>query len=281
MLTLGFQVGHWTDHDARTGCTVILCPEGTTASAEVRGGAPATRELALLEPHRTVPVIHAVLLTGGSAFGLAAADGVMRHLEEQGRGFPTPAGNVPIVPSLALYDLGVGSAAVRPTAESGYAACLDAAGNTVLHGRVGAGAGARVGQWRGPEHAGDGGLVTAAIRDGELEVVALVAVNAAGDVDHHRRPLEEHARAAGARPQGTLLTNTTIGLVATNARLDKTGCLIVAQGAHDGLARAVVPPHTRWDGDAFIAAATGLVEADVDAVRLLAAAAVEKAILSL
>ncbi|GLZ80822.1 peptidase [Actinorhabdospora filicis] len=280
MLTLGFRVGHWTDHDARTGCTVILCPEGTTASAEVRGGAPATRELALLEPHRTVQTIHAVLLTGGSAFGLAAADGVMRFLEEQGRGVPTPAGNVPIVPSLALFDLAVGAADVRPTAASGYAACRDAETNTVLHGRVGAGTGARVGQWRGPEHARDGGLVTAAIRDGDLEAVALIAVNAAGDVDHHRRPLEEHARHSTAI-QGTPMTNTTIGLVATNARLDKTGCLLVAQGAHDGLARAIVPPHTRWDGDAFVAAATGRVEADVDAVRLLAAAAVEKAILSL
>lgn len=278
MLTLGFRVGHWTDHDARTGCTVILCPEGTVASAEVRGGAPATRELALLEPHRAVASIDAVLLTGGSAFGLAAADGVMRYLEEQGRGHPTPAGKVPIVPSLALFDLATGSATVRPTAESGHAACRDAESNTVLHGRIGAGTGARVGMWRGPDNARDGGLVTAAIRNGDLEAVALIAINAAGEVDYDRRPLEDHT---GVRPQSTLMTNTTIGMVATNARLDKTACLLVAQGAHDGLARAIVPPHTRWDGDAFIAAATGRVDADIDAVRLLAAAAVEKAILSL
>jgi L-aminopeptidase/D-esterase-like protein len=279
----GVRVGHWHDEAARTGCTVVLLPEGTTASAEVRGGAPATRELALLEPERTVARLDAVVLTGGSAFGLAAADGVMRWCEEQGIGVATPAGRVPIVAALALFDLAVGDAAVRPGPAEGYAACLDARQESEESGPVGAGCGATVDKWLGPDRARRAGLGTATMRRGELVVSALLAVNAYGSIDHDGTSV---ARAVaegdtGEAATATVFTNTTIGVVVTNARLDKVGCKLVAQGGHGGLSRALVPSHTRADGDALIAAATGAVEADVDVVRLLAVAAVESAVRTL
>ncbi|MEV0645060.1 P1 family peptidase [Phytomonospora sp. NPDC050363] len=277
---LGFGVGHWTDAEARTGCTVILCPENTVASAEVRGGAPASRELELLDPQRMVSTVDAVLLTGGSAFGLAAADGVMRYCEERGRGVPTPGGRVPIVPALALFDLAVGDSSVRPGPDEGYDACLDAEAGSFSTGRIGAGTGASTGHWRGPDGMRPGMIQTATFTAGDLIVSALVVVNAFGEVDADGTALAAHASAMG--PGGLFasasFTNTTIGFVATNARLDKSGCLILAQGAHDGLARAIVPPHTRFDGDAFIAASAGDVVSDLDTVRMLGVAAVEKAI---
>jgi L-aminopeptidase/D-esterase-like protein len=280
----GIRVGHWTDAAARTGCTVALFPPGTVASAEVRGGAPATRELALLAPDRTVRRVDAVLLTGGSAFGLAAADGVMRYCEERSMGVPTPAGRVPIVPALALFDLAAGDPTVRPGAADGYAACAAATAAPVELGAVGAGTGAVVGLYRGVEGMRPGGLAGAAFRAGDLVVAALVAVNGFGAVDADGSGVAEVAAnlAAGAA-LGTAggFTNTTIGVLATNARIDKIGCLIAAQGAHDGLARALAPPHTRVDGDAFVVAATGQVDADVDTVRLLAVAAVERSVRSL
>jgi L-aminopeptidase/D-esterase-like protein len=268
----GVLVGHWTDEEARTGCTVVLFPTGTVASGEVRGGAPGTREWELLAPERTVAHLDAVVLAGGSAFGLAACDGVMRWCEEQGRGVATPAGPVPIVVGAVLYDLWVGDPAVRPTAASGYAACVAAANGDHPMGRVGAGTGATIGKWRGPEHARPGGIGSASRHHGELVVAALMAVNAFGDL----------RRAAPARegdwPAGNPLTNTTIGVVATNATLDKVGCLLVAQSAHDGLARALEPAHSTVDGDAIVAAATGGVIAPLDHVRLLAAQVVADAI---
>lgn len=274
----GVAVGHWTDPDARTGCTVVLLPEGTTASGEVRGGAPASRELDLLAPERLVGAIDAVVLTGGSAFGLAAADGVVAWLEEHGRGFPTPFARVPIVPALALFDLGVGDASVRPGPDAGRAACDAADSGPVATGAVGAGTGATVGSWRGPDHTRPGGLGAATVVQGDLVVAALVAVNAHGsiDVDGSATVDVEAVEPFPASP----LANTTIGVIVTNARLDKAGCLVVAQGGHDGLGRSLVPAHTRVDGDALIAAATGAVEAGVDRVRLLAVAAVERAVRS-
>jgi L-aminopeptidase/D-esterase-like protein len=275
----GVRAGHWTDPVAATGCTAVLFPEGTVASGEVRGGAPATREFDLLAPGRLVTRLDAVLLTGGSAFGLAAADGVVRHCEERGAGFVTPEGPVPIVVALALYDLGVGDATVRPGPEQGYAACVAATAGPVKTGPVGAGTGARVSGPDFPARA-PGGLVTAGAQAGDLVVAALVAVNAAG------QPGGDDAlavRLAERNPAGlgTALTNTTIGVVATNARLDKLACHLVAQGAHDGLARAVFPAHTSADGDAFVAAATGEVEAGPDVVRALAVHVVAQAIGSL
>ena len=290
----GLRVGHWSDGAARTGCTVVTFPEGTVASGEVRGGAPATRELALLEPIRTVAHIDALVLTGGSAFGLASADGVVRWCEERGRGFVTGFGRVPIVVALALFDLDVGDASARPDAAAGYAAARDgapwpgldgpeaAAGAAVGLGPVGAGAGATVGEAVLGARPRPGGLVAATAAAGDVRVAALVAVNAAGlpggGTDLATDPALARPRQwsgdAPAPPGGG--TNTTIGLVVTNARLDKLGCLRVAQGAHDGLARAVFPAHTRFDGDAFVAASAGGgdVDADVDVVRALAVHAV-------
>lgn len=280
LIDLGVRVGHWTDEAARTGCTVLLLPEGTTASAEVRGGAPATRELELLAPERTVSRIDAIVLTGGSAFGLASADGVMRYLEECGRGVPTPAGPVPIVPALGLFDLAVGSAEVRPGSAEGYEACRVAA-TEFLTGPVGAGVGATVGKINGPDGIRPGGLAVSVRRTGGLVVACVVAVNALGEIDVDGSAAARLAERPVAAGPAAGFGNTTIGAIVTNARLNKAECLLVCQGAHDGLARAIAPPHTRADGDAFITAATGTVEADVDAVRLLALLATTEAIRSL
>ncbi|MCU1355640.1 MAG: peptidase DmpA [Acidimicrobiales bacterium] len=275
----GIRVGHWTHLADRTGCTVVLFPAGTTASAEIRGGAPATRELDLLVPERLVDRVDAVLLTGGSAFGLAAADGVVTWLADAGIGYPTPAGPVPIVPTLALYDLSVGSATTRPGPKQGRAACAAAEAGRIPLGLAGAGTGCTVGKWRGPDAARPGGLGSATCRAGDLVVSALVAVNASGDV-----------LPVGAMPAGMVLPseggaepvqpfgNTTIGVIATNGRFDKAGCLLLAQSGHDGMARAIFPSHTRSDGDALVAAATGAVDASIDQARVLAIAAVEAAI---
>ena len=274
----GVTVGHWTDDDARTGCTVVRFPPATVASGEIRGGAPASREFALLEPTRLVAAVDAVVLSGGSAFGLAAADGVMSVLEAEGRGFPTAKGSVPIVVGLSLYDLAVGSASVRPDAASG-AAAAHAAGREVAVGRVGAGTGAMVGKWRGPELAKPGGIGIVNVRRGDLALTAIVANNAAGDIaDAATTRAVLDGSFDGWPDREAFGTNTVIGVVVTNAKFDKVLCRLVAEGAHDGLARAITPPHMRSDGDAFVAAATGQVEAHVDDVRLMAVAAVEQAV---
>lgn len=290
----GVMVGHWTDPDAMTGCTVVLLPEGTVASGEVRGGAPATREFDLLDPLNMVDRLDAVVLTGGSAFGLAAADGVMAFCEQAGRGVPTSGGPVPIVVAIALYDLAVGSATVRPTAAAGRHAAEAATGGTIEVGLVGAGAGATVDKWRGLDQRRPGGLVTATRRAGDLVVSALFAVNSYGEPGGRPDDLVAHldalahagsvGDAAAGREQFTdppAVTNTTIGVVATNARLDKVGCQLAARSAHDGLARAIVPTHTSVDGDAVVVAATGEVDATVAHVRILTLAAVEAALLQI
>ena len=271
----GVRVGHWTDEVARTGCTVALLPSGTVASGEVRGGAPATREWDLLAPERRVAHLDAVVLSGGSAFGLAAADGVMRFCEERGMGHPTAAGPVPIVVAASLYDLMVGDGSVRPGPEQGYAACVAATDGAFPTGSVGAGTGASVGTWLGPEKAGRGGLGSASARIGDLVVGALVVVNAYGSV---LGPGEEPPAVVVPEPSPAFSANTTIGVVATNAALDKAACLWVAQGAHDGLARALAPAHTTFDGDAMVAASVGGTAAGVDTVRSLAALTVARAI---
>jgi L-aminopeptidase/D-esterase-like protein len=246
-----------------------------------------------LAPAATVSHVDAAVLTGGSAFGLASADGVMQWCEEHGLGVVTSAGRVPIVPALGLYDLAIGDPAVRPGPDAGHAAAAAATDGPVSLGRLGAGTGARVGLAGGPEAARSVGLVGATARVGDLVVASLAAVNAVGTIDVDGGGVERAVAmladpasatasptAQSATPSSASVapTNTTIGVVVTNARLDKAGCLILAQGAHDGLARAIAPPHTRRDGDAFIAAATGMVEADLDVVRLLAVATVERAI---
>lgn len=273
----GVRVGHWSDPVARTGCTVALFPDGTVASAEVRGGAPASRELAALEPGRTVERLDAVVLTGGSAFGLASADGVMRWCEERGLGFPTGAGPVPIVAALGVFDLLDGDGSVRPGPEEGYRACVAANAGAVELGRVGAGTGCLVRKWEGREAATPGGLGGAVLRDDGVTVAALVAVNAVGDrrVEGERR-IPVPPTKGFAAPGGT---NTTIGVVVSDATLTKLECHLAAQSGHDGFARALDPVHTAGDGDALIVAATGRVQAPREAVRALTAYAVEAAIL--
>jgi L-aminopeptidase/D-esterase-like protein len=272
----GVQVGHWTDRAARTGCTVVVLPDATVASGEVRGGAPATREFALLAPERAVDRVHAVCLSGGSAFGLASADGVVAELAGRGVGFPTPGGPVPIVVGLALYDLTVGDGTVRPGPEAGGAATRAASGGPVVTGPVGAGTGATVGKWDDPADATPGGIGAGRAEGGGVTVVAVLAVNAAGWIDDG----SDRVPRPGRLPFGG---STTIGVVVTDAPLDKVGCLRLAQGGHEGLTRSLVPAHTGRDGDAIVAAATGGagVEVDVDLLAWMAATSVERAVRSL
>jgi L-aminopeptidase/D-esterase-like protein len=269
----GIRVGHWTDAVAMTGCTAVVLPPGAIASGEVRGGAPGTREFDLLAPGRLVEHVDVVMLSGGSAFGLATCDGAMRWCEEHRRGYKTgPGGLVPIVVGAIIFDLAVGDRRVRPDADAGYAACTAAKRGRFDTGRVGAGTGATIGKIGGPSTVRPGGVGTASVRDGDVVVSALIVVNAAGHLrDESRAPLPWAGRVAP-------LENTTIGVVATNAILDKTACHFVAQSGHNGIARALDPSHTRFDGDALVSVATGEVAADLERVRFLAAHAVEAAI---
>jgi L-aminopeptidase/D-esterase-like protein len=288
----GLRIGHWTG--AATGVTVILAPAGTVGAGEVRGGAPATREFALLDPTRTVARVDAVVLTGGSAFGLAAADGVMRFLSERGQGFATAGGVVPIVPAAAIFDL-VESGGVIPGADDGYAAAVAASTATPpARGRVGAGRGATVGKWRGKEHSVAGGLGVVEVEADGARVVAIAVVNAVGDVvgTDGRVLAGSVAPGGGAAFPSPVFgdddrDNTTLVVVATDARLDKVGCFLLAQSAHDGFARAIRPAHTRFDGDLAIALATGtgadaderaLDPAHLDRLRIAASDATEAAI---
>jgi len=293
----GLKVGHQTLAARPTGCTVVLTEGGAVAGVDVRGAAPGTRETDLLNPLNLVDQVHAIVLSGGSAFGLDAASGVMRYLEERKIGFSTSYGVVPIVPAAILFDLGVGDPKVRPGADCGYAAASAASAGPVEEGTVGAGAGATIGKMLGMERAMKGGIGTAAITlpDG-LTVAALVAVNAYGDVidpatgrvvagvrTEDGRGLAD-ARVllrTGAAQKKPIGESSTIGVVATNAKLTKTQATKVAQMAHDGLARSITPVHSLADGDTLFALATGTLagEADVSRVGALAAEAVADAVL--
>jgi L-aminopeptidase/D-esterase-like protein len=270
----GLAVGHFTHPARATGCSVVLCPGGAVAGVDVRGGAPGTRETDLLTPENLVDRVHAVLLTGGSAFGLDAAGGVMRWLEEHGHGLAVGNVRVPIVPAAVLFDLWHGDLSIRPDASAGYAACVAAGHAAPAQGNVGAGAGASVGKMFGIERAMKGGIGTASIRVGAVTVAALVAVNATGDVidptdglvlagartgaASHHLVHTSAALARGELPQRLLAgMSTTIGVVATDAMLDKSQCRKLASMAHDGLARSIDPVHTPSDGDTLFALATG------------------------
>ncbi len=289
----GIKVGHFTDIEGATGCTATLCPPGTVGAVDVRGGAPGTRETDLLQAHNLVEEVSAVVLSGGSAFGLATADGVMRWLVERGRGYHSRSGAlVPIVPAAILFDLNVGLPGRLPTADSGYQACEAASSQPVVMGSVGAGTGARIAAIRGNERASKGGIGSAAIRLPQgLVVAALMAVNSVGDVigedgsilaglrtadgGGFASTLDAMARMAGDGPRAE---NTVIGIVATNGRLNKAAAQKVAQMAHDGIARAVNPAHTMYDGDTIFALATGEVAADTSLVGAYAAEMTAKAI---
>lgn len=300
----GMRVGHWTDRRAATGCTVILCPPGTVGGVDVRGAAPGTRETALLRPDNLVEEVHAILLAGGSAFGLEAATGVMRYLAERHVGFPVGELTVPIVPAAILFDLGIG----RPTwpdADAGYRASARASGGAVAQGSVGAGTGATVAKLAGLEHACKGGFGTASeVLGTGVTVGAVAAVNAIGaiydartgatvaaprddrggfvDVDalllSGRVPRPGGAPSPTERPQ-----HTTLAVVATNAALTKTQVNRIATVAHDGLARTIWPVHTRGDGDVVFALATGdqAIEADeYPAIEAMCTRVLERAILN-
>lgn len=286
----GIKVGHHTLTERPTGCTVILVEAGAVAGVDVRGGAPGTRETDLLDPAKTVQEVHAVVLSGGSAFGLDAATGVVRYLEEHDIGYDTGVAKVPIVPAAILFDLSVGDdPTIRPTAECGYQAAEAASTDAVTEGNVGAGAGATVGKTGGPGRAMKGGVGSAAVTlPGGLVVAALVTVNAVGDVVDPATGqvvagvrTEDGARLADARTllrageatPGRRAENTTIGVVATNARLTQAEATVMAQMAHDGFARAIVPSHTPSDGDAIFALATGLHAAPVRLATIGALAA--------
>jgi len=291
----GIRVGHSTDPVGLTGCTVVLCEKGAVGGVDQRGGAPGTRETDLLRPMHLVQKVHAVLLAGGSAFGLAAAEGVMRYLEEQGVGFDARVAKVPIVPAAILFDLDLGDPTARPDAPMGYAACQAASDGPVPEGNVGAGTGATAGKVLGPKRAMKSGLGSTAVDlGGGLVVGALVAVNPFGDVVD----LQTGEVLAGARklrsdePADTLATmrsmvgkavlkfasSTVIGVVATNGRLTKEEANKVAQMAQDGIARAVRPAHTLFDGDTLFALATGQKRADVNLVGAYAAEVVAQAV---
>lgn len=291
----GIRVGHATDPVGLTGCTVILCEKGAVGGVDQRGGAPGTRETDLLRPVHLVHEVHAVLLAGGSAFGLAAADGVMRYLEEHGAGFDTRVARVPIVPAAILFDLDLGDAQARPDAAMGYAACQDATDAPVAEGNVGAGAGASLGKVLGSRRAMKSGLGSAAVSlGGGLVVGALVAVNPFGDVVD---PQTGRILAGARKPRSDQLadtlsvmksmlgkaslrfaSSTLIGVVATNGRLTKEEANKVAQMAQDGIARTVRPAHTMFDGDTLFTLSTGGKRADVNLVGAYAAEVVAQAV---
>jgi L-aminopeptidase/D-esterase-like protein len=261
---------------------VVVLPEGTTGSCEVRGGAPASRETALLDPTKLVEHVDAIVLTGGSAFGLAAADGVMQHLAARERGFRSSAGPVPIVPTAAIFDLPV-SGGARPGPDDGAAAVLAASGDNPACGRVGAGTGATVGKWRGSHHGVAGGLGTASVRVDGATVGALAVVNAVGDVVDAEGGILAGSSApadVGAFPDPPLGPgeSTTLVVVATDASCTKVECHLLAQSGHDGLARSLRPVATRFDGDIAFAVATGAVAAHLDRLRLGAVEAVAAAV---
>lgn len=288
----GFRIGHAQDHEAATGCTVLLCDQMCPAGVDVRGGGPASRETQLLSPVAHADAINAVLLSGGSAFGLDAAGGVQRYLEERGMGFDAGVTKVPLVCQSCLFDLGVGRVDVRPDGAMAYAACENAGYNAPAEGNVGVGIGCSVGKYRGMDRAMKSGFGTYALQVGALKVGALVAVNALGDIFEGEtqiagllnkdktalsstlRELMEDVKQASL-PGG----NTTLGIIITNAAMTKPQLTKVAGMAHNGYARAIRPVHTMADGDSIYALSTGTIPADVNVVGVLGALVMERAII--
>ena len=294
---IGIKVGHFTDTRRPTGCTVILSEEGAVAGVDVRGAAPGTRETDLLNPINTVQQVHAVMLSGGSAFGLDTATGAMRYLEERGIGFNVEVAKVPIVPAAILFDLGLGDPKIRPDAEAGYRACKAASTSLPSEGNVGAGAGATIGKLFGMSRAMKSGIGTSAIKLEGITVGAIVAVNAVGDVFD---PASGKVVAGARTKDGKSLVNsmeaikrgeqlpplmagtaTTIGVVATDVVLTKVQATKVAQMAHDGLARTINPVHTTYDGDTIFALSTGKSSKPVNVTLIgaLAAEAIAQAVM--
>ena len=292
----GIRVGHAEDLEAATGCTVVISEAGATAGVDVRGGAPGTRETDLLNPVNLVQKVHAILLAGGSAFGLDAAAGVMQYLEERKIGFDVRVTRVPIVCGAVLFDLTVGDHRVRPDREMGYRACLNAGTTPLRQGSVGAGTGASVGKILGMERAMKSGLGSYALQVEGLQVGALVAVNCLGGVvdpltgEKLAGPLNDDGRTMAdteeimirsfAEKKDLFSGNTTIGVVATNAALTKAQAAKFASMAQNGYARTMRPAHSMVDGDTIFALATGGIEADLSVVGLLAARVMERAVIA-
>jgi L-aminopeptidase/D-esterase-like protein len=290
----GITVGNEQDLEAATGCTVILCEKGATGGVDVRGGAPGTRETDLLNPVNLVEQVHAVLLTGGSAFGLDAAAGIMQFLEERHIGFNVGVTTVPIVCGAVLFDLAVGDYRIRPDKEMGYRACLHAGSATIPEGNVGAGAGATVGKILGMGRAMKSGLGAYALQVGSLKVGALVVVNCLGDVldpetgERLAGPVNDSG--TGVLSTEEIMTgihearsqpaagNTTLGCIVTNARFTKAQANKIASMAQDGIARTMRPSHSMFDGDTIFTMATGELDGDIHVAGLLAARVVERAI---
>ena len=291
----GFKVGHAQNEDAATGCTIILCDKMSPAGLDVRGGGPASRESQVLSPGAAADAINAVLLSGGSAFGLDAAGGVQKYLEERDIGFDVGVTKVPLVSQSCLFDLTVGSVSVRPDAKMAYQACENASYNAPAQGNFGAGTGCSIGKYRGMERAMKSGFGTYAIQAGDIKVGALVAVNALGDIyDANGKQIAgllnadknglcstiEELLDDVSIPQNLFSGNTTLGVIVTNAKLNKTQLTKIAGMTHNGYARAIRPVHTNVDGDSIYALSLGDVLGDVNVVGTMAAMVMEKAIVN-
>ena len=288
----GIKIGHATDEIFHTGCTVFLCPPNTVASVDVRGPAPGSREAVLLQPDKPIQHINAIMLTGGSAFGLATADGAMRYLAELGIGHPTPIRPVPLVPTAVVYDLFMNDGQRLPDAEMGYRACQNATTDNIAQGNVGAGAGVTVGKWGGFQTIMKGGFGLTSMLVDDLVVGAGAVVNAIGDVVNEDGSVLAGARQPDGRwlvdkdpyrqfptlPQTPVGTNTTLVVVFTNATLSKVEAHRLAQRAHDGFAIAIRPVHTTHDGDTAYALATSQVDAPFDKIANIAVQVVAEAI---
>ena len=290
----GIRVGHAQDWEAGTGCTAIIIEKGAVAGVDVRGGAPGTRETDLLDPVNMVQKVHAIYLAGGSAFGIDGASGVMEFLEGKEIGFEAGTVKVPIVPGAVIFDLNVGNPDIRPDREMGYQACLNADNKIIKEGCVGAGTGATVGKYYGISRCMKGGIGTASIQVNDLVVGALVVVNAFGDIINpetgeilagtldreknqfvHTNRLLTNPVSIDSDP---FLQNTTLGVVATNADLNKAEAKRLSMSAHDGLARCISPSHTLYDGDIIFALSTGMVKTDINKLNALSAHVVSLAI---
>ncbi|WP_017472141.1 P1 family peptidase [Amphibacillus jilinensis] len=291
-----FQIGHATYPNGLTGCSVVLAPNGAIAGVDVRGGSPGTRETDLLKSENLIDKVHAIFLTGGSAYGLDVATGIMRYLEKKQIGFSTPAAHIPIVPGAVLFDLMIGNPSVRPDAELGYQACLNAGTAKGLVGNVGAGLGATVGKCCGPDYAMKGGIGYYAVELSGVKIAALIAVNSFGDIINpttgkvlagaydrgQHMFLDSEQQLCNQMTQSTnrFSGNTTIGVVMTNAKATKAQMNKIASVAHDGLARTMRPSHSFVDGDTLFTLSSNEEEVDLNVISMLATTVVEKAIIN-
>lgn len=291
------KIGHYTNEKGATGCTVVICENGAPAGLDVRGGGPASRETELLKPYANTDKVHAILLSGGSAFGLDAAGGVMQYLEKHKIGFDVGVTKVPLVCESCLFDLSVGDVYSRPIKESGYFACVDAYNDQPIKwGNVGAGTGASVGKLKGMQYAMKSGIGSYAVQNGDLKIGAIVAVNALGDIyNYHNGNIiagllnnnkdgfistyKEMIKSVKII-ENKFTTNTTIGIIITNAKFNKQQLSKIASMTHNGYARSIKPLHTTADGDSIYAMSTGNVKADIDVVGSLAADIMSEAIIN-